>query len=85
MRMALIELTPDLKELTKQARRIADALEIIVKSEYGVTMTPTPKPAKDESDVMYATDADQWKREVEDVGHFKNPLRPIDVDEFPDV
>jgi preprotein translocase subunit SecA len=82
--MALIELTPDLKELTKQARRIADALEIIVLHEYRVTMTPTPAPAKDESDVMYATDADQWKREVEDVAHFKNPLRVVDSEEFPE-
>jgi preprotein translocase subunit SecA len=83
--MALIELTPDLKELTKQARRIADCLEIIVKEQFGITMTPTPKPAKDESDVLYSTDADQWKKEVEDVGHFKNPLRVVDSDEFPDV
>jgi hypothetical protein len=82
--MALIELTPDLKALTKQVTRVADALERILLEQYNVHMTPTPKPDKDESDVLYATDAAQWKQEVEDVGHFRSPMRPIDTEEFPE-
>lgn len=73
-----------LEPLVKQLTRIADALDEIVLREYGIAMRPTPKPDKDESDVLYGDEEKYAIQEARDLGEFKRPDRAIDVEEFPE-
>lgn len=72
------------KPLIKQLTRIADALDEIVLREYGISMRPTPKPDKDESDVLYGDEEKYAIQEARDLGHFKDPNRAVDTEEFPE-
>lgn len=72
------------KPLIKQLTRIADCLEVIVLEQYGIRMTPTPKPDRDESDVLYGDEEKYAIQEARDLGEFKRPDRAIDVEEFPE-
>lgn len=75
--VGIIELHPDIRGLTKEAKRIADALEIIVLHEYKVRLSgPSKAELKgDEPEVTYSTDFDTLKNELlEEVGRL--PRRP---------
>jgi len=70
--------------LVEQAKRIADALEIIVKYEYGYTLQPTPKPeGKDESDVLYTTDEGTLRQELQDFVENRKRSDVVDVEDYP--
>ena len=77
------------KPIVAELRRIADALEIIVREQYHIRMTVpkvTGTPSSEE-DVLYSTDPEHFKQELLDIYHH-NPLdRPIgdeedDIDHF---
>ena len=72
-----------LNPLTIELRRIADALEIIVRESYGIRMT-APKvsgtPA-DERDVLYSSDKEHFKQELLDIYNRERPDRPIGDEE----
>ena len=73
-----------LDPVTKELRRIADALEIIVKYEYGYTLQPTPKPeGKDESDVLYTTDEGTLRQELQDFVENRKRSDVVDVEDYP--
>ena len=72
------------RAMVKQLTRIADTLDRILLEAYGVRMQPTPKPDRDESDVLYGDEEKYAIQEARDLGEFKRPDRPIDVEEFPD-
>lgn len=80
--MALIELHPDLKELTRHAKRIADALERLLVEAYAVrigdTLTPAPSASSDEPEVSYSEDEATFRKELLDLYHGRNPDRVID-------
>ena len=82
MKLPGINIVPT-KELTKQVRRIADCLEVIVLKEYGVQMTPTPKPDRDESDVLYDDEEKHALQDLRDIGEYKKPSDVVDVEEYP--
>ena len=68
-----------------QLKRIADALEIIVKYEYGYTLQPTPKPeGKDESDVLYTTDEGTLRQELQDFVENRKRSDVVDVEDYPE-
>ena len=72
------------KPLIKQLTRIADCLEVIVLEKYGIRMTPTPAPDRDESDVLYGDEEKYAIQEARDIGTFKDPKRTVDSEEFPE-
>ncbi len=72
------------RAMVKQLTRIADALDQIVLREYGIPMQPTPKPDRDESDVMYGDEEKYAIQEARDLGTFKDPHRVVDSEEFPE-
>lgn len=74
-----------LDPVTKELRRIADALEIIVKYEYGYTLTPTPAPGDDGSDVSYTTDEQRMKQELQDMVELRPQSDVVDTEEWPDT
>lgn len=72
-----------LKPLTEQLTRIADALEIIVREQYGIRMT-VPKVSgtpSEEEDVLYSTDSEHFKQELLDIYDHKSLDRPIGDEE----
>jgi hypothetical protein len=67
-----------------QLKRIADALEIIVQREYGYTLTPTPAPVDgDESDVLYTTDDQVLRQQLQDFVDKKKPSDVVDTEDYP--
>ncbi len=79
MNISMMRVGPIVKQLT----RIADALEIIVREQYGIRMT-TPKasgPPSTEEDVLYSTDSEHFKQELLDVYDHKPLDRPIGDEE----
>lgn len=79
--MALIDVNPDFKALTREMKRIADALELHLLYEHNHRTTPTPKMDTDDTEVLYATDKETFKQELLDIADHRDPLRPIDGDE----
>ena len=73
-----------LQPVVDELKRIADALEVIVKQEYGWTLTPTPAPKSDESDVLYATDESVLRQELKDFVEHRPDTGVVDVEEYPD-
>ena len=73
-----------LQPLVDQLKRCADCLEVLILEQYGIRMTPTPKPDRDESDVLYGDEEKYAIQEARDIGTYKDPSRAVDVEEFPD-
>lgn len=73
-----------LDPLTKELRRIADCLEVLIYQQYGIPMTPTPKPeGGDESDVLYTTDDQNLRQELQDFMDNKKRSDVVDVEDYP--
>jgi hypothetical protein len=67
-----------------QLKRIADCLEVLIYQQYGIPMTPTPKPAGgDESDVLYTTDDQNLRQELRDFMDNKKRSDVVDVEDYP--
>lgn len=63
--MPLIELHPDFSKLVTQLTRVADALEVIVSHQYGVSLRPShPDKRPDDAEVLYPDDIAQLKDEL---------------------
>lgn len=64
--MSLIELHPDVSELVKQSRRIADALEQLLIQAYGYhTVAPKADKSGEPASVDYTDDMAGVKHELE--------------------
>lgn len=65
--MALIDINPDFKRVVAQLKRIADALETLLRLQFAYVTTP-PKRTEpmEEEDVSYASNEDTLKRELEE-------------------
>lgn len=84
--MAMIDLTlqADLKALTAQTKRIADALHALLREAYGVHLEPLQadlSTAKDKGEVLYASDESTFKHDLMDARDGRDPFRPISSDE----
>lgn len=77
-------LRADLKGVERELHRVADCLEVLILEQYHIRMTPTPAPDRDESDVLYGDEEKYALQDARDLGQFKRPDRPIDVEEFPE-
>lgn len=63
--MALVELHPDFSKLVAQLTRVADALEVIVSRQYGVSLRPSRADKRpDDAEALYTDDIAQLKDEL---------------------